>query len=133
MEIKRIDADFSVCKAADFSAVDFADSYCFVGKTDEENSPVCITGSVPANAAAREDGWKVFRIQGTLDFGLIGILARLSALLAENGIGIFAVSTFNTDYILTKRENYEKAPARARPACILHSYITLIGKNLLTW
>ena len=50
-----------------------------------------------------------FRIQGVLDFSLIGILSKLSAILAENGVGIFAISTFNTDYILVKAENFEKA------------------------
>ena len=44
-----------------------------------------------------------------MDFSLIGILSELSTLLAENKIGIFAVSTYNTDYILTKKENYDKA------------------------
>ena len=65
--------------------------------------------SVPANTTEREDGWRAFRIQGVLDFSLIGILADISRILAENKIGIFAISTFNTDYILTKEENYQKA------------------------
>lgn len=64
---------------------------------------------MPANVTDRDDGWKAFRIQGILDFSLIGILSEISKILAENRIGIFAVSTFNTDYILTKKENYEKA------------------------
>ena len=50
-----------------------------------------------------------YRIEGVLDFSLIGILAKISTCLAENGIGILAISTFNTDYILTKAENFEKA------------------------
>lgn len=50
-----------------------------------------------------------FCINGILDFSLIGILSEISGILAENGIGIFAVSTYDTDYILTKRENYQKA------------------------
>ncbi|BFK15785.1 hypothetical protein K340107D12_36090 [Blautia parvula] len=49
------------------------------------------------------------RIQGVLDFSLIGILSKISAVLADNKIGIFAVSTFNTDYILVKEENYDKS------------------------
>lgn len=57
----------------------------------------------------RDDGWKAFRIQGILDFSFIGILSAISDILAENKIGIFAISTFNTDYILTKAENYQKA------------------------
>lgn len=61
------------------------------------------------NTVERDDGWKAFRIQGVLDFSLIGILSRISAILAENKIGIFAVSTYNTDYILVKKENYQRA------------------------
>lgn len=109
MTIKKIDYDFSVCKVKSYSA-DYLDSeFCFIGKTDEEKSLVCITENVPDETIEREDGWKAFRIEGTLDFSLIGIISRISALLAENEIGIFAVSTFNTDYILTKKENYQKA------------------------
>lgn len=109
MEIKKIDYDFTVCKVKDFSLVDLTDEFCFIGKTDEENSLVCITEKVPENCVERDDHWKGFRIQGVLDFSLIGILSRISALLADNNIGIFAVSTYNTDYIFTKEENYEKA------------------------
>lgn len=109
MEIERIDYDFSVCKVADYSCVNLESEYCFVGKTDEENSLVCITGEVPYNVIERDDGWKAFRIKGVLAFSLIGILSKISEILAENKIGIFVVSTFNTDYILTQKENYQKA------------------------
>jgi len=109
MEIKKIEHDFSVCKVTDYSLVNFESEFCFIGKTDEEHSLVCMTGDVPENTVERDDGWKAFRIQGILDFSLIGILSKISALLAENQVGIFAVSTYNTDYILTKKENYDKA------------------------
>lgn len=109
MVIKRINHVFSVCKVPDYSQVNVESEYCFIGKTDEEKSLVCITDDVPANAAERDDGWKAFRVQGTLDFSLIGILSKISSLLADNEIGIFAISTYNTDYILTKKENFEKA------------------------
>lgn len=58
---------------------------------------------------AEEDGWRGFRIQGVLDFSLIGIFSKLSGILAENKIGIFAISTYNTDYILVKGENFDRA------------------------
>lgn len=109
MVIKRINHDFSVCKVPDYSQVDMESEYCFIGKTDEEKSLVCITDCVPVNAIERDDGWKAFRIQGTLDFSLIGILSKISTILADHEIGIFAISTFNTDYVLTKKENFEKA------------------------
>lgn len=109
MKIKKIDIDFSVCKVNDYSQTDLDQEYCFIGKTEEENSLVCSTENVPANVILCDDGWKAFRIEGTLDFSLIGILSRLSTLLAENKIGIFAISTYNTDYILVKKENYQKS------------------------
>lgn len=109
MKVEKIDFNFSVCKVKDYSLVDVEQEFCFIGRTDEEKSLVCRTENVPQNTMEREDGWKAFRIQGILDFSLIGILAKISSLMAENGIGIFAVSTYNTDYILMKMENYSKA------------------------
>ena len=109
MELKTIEYDFSVCKVADYSQVNLAQEYCFVGKTDEENSLVCRSSCVPNNTIERDDGWRAFRIQGVLEFSLIGILSKISCLLAENQIGIFAISTYNTDYILIKSESFNKA------------------------
>lgn len=62
MEIKKIVADLSVCKVTDYSLVDLLQEYCFIGKTDEENSLVCLTENVPENAIVQDDGWKTFRI-----------------------------------------------------------------------
>ena len=109
MEIKRIEQDFTVCQVKDYSLVNLDSEYSFIEKTDEEKSLVYITSEVPENAIQRDDGWKAFRIQGVLDFSLIGILAKIATILADNGISIFAVSTYNTDYVLIKKENYQKA------------------------
>lgn len=109
MEIKIINQDFSVCKVKDYAFVNFNTEYCFIGKTDEEKSLVCITSDVPSNVTHRDDGWKGFRLQGILDFSLIGILSKIAALLAENSISIFAISTYNTDYVFIKEENFQKA------------------------
>ena len=109
MELKKIDHKLTVCKVADVSDIDMSADFYFVGKTDEELSLVCRTEDTPAKTTARDDRWRGFRIQGMLDFSLIGILSKLAGILAENKIGIFAVSTYNTDYILVKEENFEKA------------------------
>ncbi|MGN0599907.1 MAG: ACT domain-containing protein [Oscillospiraceae bacterium] len=109
MKIKAIDLDFTVCKVEDYSLVNLDSEYVFIGKTDEEKSLVCITDETPSNTIEREDGWKAFRIEGILDFSLIGILSEICGVLAENKIGVFAVSTFNTDYILTKKEQFKNA------------------------
>lgn len=109
MKLKTIDCGFSICKVTDYSGVDMSAPFVFTGSTDEECSLVCPSSQVPANVTERNDGWRGFRIEGVLDFLLVGILSRISSLLAENGIGLFAVSTFNTDYIFTKSCNFDKA------------------------
>lgn len=109
MELKIIPHSFTVCKVERLEPADLEGEFCFVGKTDEELSLVCLTERTPNDTLQREDGWRAFRIQGVLDFSLIGILAPIAELLAQNRIGIFAVSTYNTDYVLVKQENFEKA------------------------
>lgn len=111
MELKKIDYNFSVCKVQNIKEIDLSAEFCFVGKTDEEISVVCITEMAPQNTKEREDGWKAFRIQGVLDFSLIGILSKISTILAENKIGIFVVSTYNTDYVLVKEKDFDNALA----------------------
>lgn len=109
MTLKMIERDFSICKIRNIAQVDFTDEFCFVGKTDQELSLVCTSDCVPKDVLECEHGWKAFRIEGVLDFSLIGILSKISELLAKNKIGIFVVSTYNTDYILTKKEQYKFA------------------------
>ncbi|MBR0093467.1 MAG: ACT domain-containing protein [Lachnospiraceae bacterium] len=109
MELKRIDYKLTVCKVKEICNINLDTDFCFVAKTDEELSLVCKTEDTPQNTLERDDGWRGFRIQGVLDFSLIGSLSKLSGILAEHKIGIFAVSTYNTDYILVKEENFERA------------------------
>ena len=109
MELKKLEYDLTVCKLASEKDIDLSKEFFSIGKTDEEISVVCPTCDVPDYTIERDDGWKGFRIQGVLDFSLIGILSKLSGILADNKIGIFAVSTYNTDYILVKSENFDKA------------------------
>ena len=109
MVLQKLEHDLTVCKVASMQDIELKSEFFFVGKTDEELSLVCLTKDVPADTLERDDGWKAFRIQGTLDFSLIGILSKISSILAENKIGIFAVSTYNTDYVLVKEVNFTKA------------------------
>ena len=104
-----LDQEFSICKVADYTQINLESPFVFTGSTDEEKSLVCPTELVPQNTVKRDDGWKSLRINGLLDFSLVGVLARISTILAENSIGIFAVSTFNTDYIFVKKCNFDKA------------------------
>ena len=109
MELRKIEHRLTVCKVADISDIDVTADFYFIGKTDEELSLVCRTEDTPRETIEREDGWRGFRVQGVLDFSLIGILSKISGILAENNIGIFAVSTYNTDYILVKEESFDRA------------------------
>ena len=105
MEIECFETAFSVCKLQAFPADVLSRPFSFAAKTDGECSLVCPEAAVPKGALAREDGWRMLRIRGTLDFSLTGVLAKISAVLAENGIAIFAVSTYDTDYLWVKKEN----------------------------
>ena len=109
MVLKRLPYALTVCKVESLAEIDLSAEVFFIGKTDEELSLVCRTEDTPARTTEREDGWKGFRIEGVLDFSLIGILSKISTVLAEAGIGIFAVSTYNTDYVLVKAEQFYRA------------------------
>ena len=109
ISLESLKIDFSICRVEDYSRIDLQQPFVFTGSTDQEKSLVCPTEIVPKNTIAREDGWRAVRICGELDFSLIGILAGIAQILAEKRIGIFAISTFSTDYVLTKEVEYEKA------------------------
>lgn len=109
MKIKVLEQEFAICKLDSPDQADLTRPYCFLSRTEEEISLVCDIEAVPEKTIVCDRGWKAFRIEGTLDFSLVGILAKISLILAENDISIFAVSTFNTDYVLTKKENFERA------------------------
>ena len=89
------------------------DGFVSVTRTESELSIVCASDAVPdgsidgANVA--ETGWRMFRFEGPFAFDLTGILASVANPLAEVGIGIFALSTYDTDYLLVKDSNFDGA------------------------
>ena len=109
MELEILPWEISVCQIASVAEADRTAEFFFLSRTDEEISLVCRTEDVPAGALRREDGWRGFRIRGVLDFSLIGILSRLTGVLAEQGVGVFALSTYNTDYILVRAADLDRA------------------------
>lgn len=82
--------------------------FFFVAHTDEELSLV-LPDSVKLESDRSDAGWACFKVQGPLEFNLVGVLAGISSVLAEAKIAIFALSTFDTDYILVKREQVQAA------------------------
>ena len=109
LQLQVIPETFSICQVENYGGIDIDQPFVFKGRTDEEKSLVCPVSMVPESTLDRSDGWKMFRICGQLDFSLIGILAELSSVFAKAEIGIFAISTYNTDYVLVKDKDYRKA------------------------
>lgn len=79
-----------------------------ITRTAEELSVVCPQNQVPPGVQ-KQDGWKVLQVEGPLDFSLTGVLASLTEPLAKEGISVFAISTYETDYLLVKEEQLEGA------------------------
>jgi len=79
-----------------------------ITKTCDELSIVCSQDDIPNDIQCEKD-WKILKIEGPLDFSLIGILASISTILAQKGISIFAISTYDTDYILVKNKHIRNA------------------------
>ena len=109
MNLQIIPGDFTVCKIVNIADTPIEDDFWFLSRTDEELSLVCITSDVPVHTTNRNDGWRGFRIEGELGFAPVSSLSLLSALLFDHHIDIFAVSTFNTDYILVKDAQFDRA------------------------
>jgi hypothetical protein len=109
MERQILDHDFSVCQLAGSTLPDdLAGDYVFLAKTDNEISLVCLSSAVPSGAVAVEAGWRAFRVAGKLPFDMVGVLAGIAGILAEAGISVFAVSTYDTDYIFMKDKDFAK-------------------------
>lgn len=92
------------------------ESFFSITKTQDELSVVCSEDKVPSDVKV-EKGWRCLKVEGPLDFGLTGILSSLTQPLAEVKISIFAISTFDTDYIMIKKENLQKAVAVLATFC----------------
>ncbi|MFC4025547.1 ACT domain-containing protein [Oceanobacillus longus] len=114
MQLKILDSTFSVIKFPPTETIPLWALNCAVfsiTRTDEELSIVCPSKCLPTNGVFKdvENDWKCIKVEGVLDFSLTGILASLANTLAENKISIFAISTFNTDYLLVKSHSIERA------------------------
>lgn len=114
MELRMVDSTFSVLKFPPTETIPLwaihSDIFS-ITRTDEELSIVCLSECLPLNEVFvdAEHDWKCMKVNGVLDFSLTGILSSLAKPLADNNISIFAISTFNTDYLLIKSHSIEKA------------------------
>lgn len=109
LKLEIIPETFSIVKVENERQMDRTMPFCFTAITDQEHSLVCRMQDVPEKTLECDPGWKAFRIQGILDFSLIGILSKITTILAEHEIGLFAISTYNTDYVFIKERNFKYA------------------------
>jgi len=107
MKLRCLSQDFTICQIDNAEKVDFSRDFVFVSRTPDEISLVCETACVPEGATAREDGWRAFVVDGVLDFDMVGVIAKISHVLAKAEISLFVVSTYNTDYVLLKADDFE--------------------------
>ena len=93
-----------------------SDSLSSITRTRDELSIVCLEANIPEGIKV-EKNWRAFKVEGPLDFSLTGILASLANPLAEASISIFAISTFDTDYLLVRADKFEAAAKVLAKSC----------------
>lgn len=118
LKLIALDGLFAACKLAQDSPIPSwatAGSFYSISRTSDKLSIVCPEAVVPGDVQC-ERGWRCLRVAGTMPFTVVGVLASLVTPLAEAGISVFAVSTFDTDYLLVKELDFEKAVAKLQKA-----------------
>lgn len=117
LDLAQLPGRYAVCRLpADAGTPAWADGeFVCVTRTVEELSVVCREDAVPEGVRC-ERGWRCLRVAGTLDLSLVGVLASLLVPLAEAGVGVFCVSTFDTDYLLVREADVDRAMPALREA-----------------
>ena len=118
LELDLMPGDYAICRWPPGTALpDWVnrDAFVSVTRTPTELSAVCAADSVPAGTVS-EGPWRIFAVRGPLDFALTGVMASLSAPLADAAISIFTVSTYDTDYLLVRAGDVDRAADALRGA-----------------
>lgn len=111
LTLKLLKDKYSVCRLNKNDEIPkwiFDEEFFSITRTEDELSIVCLQDKIKKDIKC-EKNWRVLKIEGPLDFSLIGILSKISTLMANNDISIFAISTYDTDYILIKEESINRA------------------------
>jgi hypothetical protein len=113
-----LEGTFAVCRqTADAPVPAWATAGAFfsITRTPDELSVVCAESAVPEGIRC-ERGWRCLRVAGVIDFWVVGVLAGLAVPLAEAGVSVFAVSTFDTDYLMVNEKDLAAALEALRGA-----------------
>lgn len=109
MHLKVVDYDFAICKLNSIRDIRLSQEFCFIAKTDEEISYICSVDAIPDDCVSYKSGWKAIGVKEHLAFDLVGVVASIAAILAEHEIGVYSISTYNTVYMLIRKENLDEA------------------------
>ena len=118
LALDLLPGDYAICRCpAGESLPDWVPRSGFVSvtRTPAELSIVCDARAVPAGAVCQRP-WRMFAVRGPLDFALTGVLASLTSPLAVAGVSIFAIATYDTDYVLVPAEDVDRAVEALRNA-----------------
>ena len=108
MNLRVLPGVFAVCRLPPDAPAP-ADFWS-VTRTEDELSVICLEGAVPDGAEVQR-GWRGLQVAGPLDFALTGVAAALTAPLAEAGVSVLPVATFDTDYLFVRSETLDVAVA----------------------
>lgn len=111
LSLTLIDEVFAICSLPKDSQIPewvLSSNFYSVTRTFDELSVVCPQANIPEGTRYNK-GWKCFKVQGPLGFSIVGILASLAMPLANSGISVFVFSSYDTDHIMVKEYDLEKA------------------------
>ena len=112
-DLRVLPGRYAICRLEPQEAL--PSSFFSVTRTADELSVVCVEERAPAGVQC-ELGWRILQVAGPLEFSLTGVLVAIATPLAEAGVSIFAISTFDTDYVLVKEDDLVKAVDALRAA-----------------
>ncbi|HEX8087775.1 MAG TPA: ACT domain-containing protein [Blastocatellia bacterium] len=111
LTLSALEGRFAVCRLSprsDIPAWAVNETFFSITRTLEELSIICPEDRVP-EGERREAGWRCLKVEGPLDFSMVGAMAALAAPLGNAGISILAIATFDTDYLLVREKDFERA------------------------
>jgi len=111
LKLSELQGEYAICKlnpGSDPPDWAFGGEFISVTQTADELSIICLYEQIPKQIPS-QPGWSALKIEGPFDFDEIGVLASMTTPLAEAGISLLTISTFDTDYLFIQSENYQRA------------------------
>lgn len=102
MTLRLLSGRFAVCQVKSLDEINWTGAFVCACRTEDELSVVCAADALPAGVTACVSDWRMLKVEGVLDFGLVGVISRIASVLAAAQVSVFVVSTYNTDYVLVK-------------------------------